>query len=127
MKLSTRSKGEIAMLKVMLRCAEKGLIVNIPSNNEICYDILIDDNNKFFRSQIKYCGRKHENNLQLNLESVRSKRKYYLSKNVDLLFVYVPSVDKVLIYNAKKFHKKTRIQINLINKNSPHYFGKYIW
>ena len=128
MKLLSSSKGEIAQLKVQIRAAEKNLISSIPQT-EVQYDIILDDNinKKIYRAQIKFCDRKHGNNLQLNLCDTDGKRNHYTSDDIDILLVFLSKVDKILIYNSKKFHKKTSIQINLNDKKSPHYFEKYIW
>lgn len=127
MKLSTRSKGEIAQLKVQLVAAGKNLPCSLPFNVDSFYDLLLDDKGKISRVQIKYCNRKHDDHLELRLDSPRSNRKHYSNKDVDLLLVFLPSKDVVLAYGPKKFHKKKVIQINLKDPNSKHYYKNYIW
>lgn len=131
--LKSRSKGEIAVLKVQLRCYEKNLVVSLPTNNEIYYDIIIDNPNnatELKRAQIKYCNRKssdNKKNLELILGDKKSKRIYYLKTDIQWILVYIPQLDVVLKYEQKQFHRKKTIQINLTNPSSIWYYKKYIW
>jgi hypothetical protein len=126
--LNTSFKGEIAQLKVMLRATEKNYMVSRP-NTDCHYDLVIDTG-KLTRVQIKYCNRKshgRESQLELRLDNTESNRKYYDRKDIDIILVYVPKIEKILMFESKRFHRKKTIHINLANKNSKHYYEKFIW
>lgn len=130
MKLLSRSKGEIAMLKVQLKIHEKNLVCSIPTNNELYYDLIIDNPNnsgEIARAQVKYCNRMHEKHLQLRLDSNNSKRIFYRSTDIDIVLVYIPKLDVILKYEKKHFHRRKRIQINLDNPKSKWHYKRYIW
>ncbi len=131
MKLFSRSKGQLAQLKVQIMAMNKNYSCSIPTNAESPYDIIIDNNKGIIsRAQIKYCNRKSsrsKNALELALFNTDSKRKHYLKENIDLLLVFLPRCDSILCYEPKFFHRKSRIQINLTNKQSKWYYKKYLW
>ncbi len=130
MKLLSRSKGEIAMLKVQLKAHEKNLVCSLPSNNELYYDLIIDNPQNargLQRVQVKYCNRKHGNNIELMLGNPRSKRIHYLKSDVNTILVYLVSKDIVLKYDQKHFHRKKQLQINLNNSKSKWFYKKFIW
>jgi hypothetical protein len=127
MKLRSISKGEIAQLRCQLEAAKKGFISSIPTI-EVGYDLLIDDGKDIIRAQIKYCNRKHSvGSLELSLVSKASERKYYSKKDIDIILVYLPIKDTILMFKPEKFHKRGQIQINLENKNSKHFYENFIW
>ena len=130
MKLSNRSKGQIAALKVQLRACEKEMLINIPSNNDIHYDVILDNykTKQIIRAQIKFCNRLHgKKNLELRLDSRTTKRIFYRYTDIDLLLVYIPKKDVVLSYGKKFFHRKKRLEINLSNPNSKWFYKNFIW
>ena len=131
MKLSTRSKGEIAMLKVQLKAYEKNLVVSFPTNNEIYYDLIIDNpknSKELKRSQVKYCNKKHgKNGLEIMLNNPSSKRIFYRHTDIDWLLVFLPSKDVILKYEQKYFHRKKRIYINLKQERSRWFYKHFIW
>lgn len=130
MTLNSRSKGEIACLKVQIRIYEKNLVPNFPDSNELCYDVIIDDpknSSKLARCQIKYCNRLHGNNLELRLDNKKSKRIHYSKTNIKYLLVYLPSKDVVLKYEKQHFHHKSRLTINLNDASSLWFYKNFIW
>jgi hypothetical protein len=130
MKLLTESKGIIAQLKVEMTAAYKNLNVSIPTNAHCCYDALIDYGDKILRAQIKYCNRRHNGRkylLELRLDNLVSKRPFYNKDDIDIILVYCPIPDTVLVYEAEKFHRCSSIRINLKDPNSKNYYKKYIW
>lgn len=131
MKLSTRTRGQIAVLKVQLKASEKELSISMPINNDLFYDIVLDNHKtkKIYRGQIKYCNRRHSNskNLELDLQNKRSKRIHYSKSDIDLLLVYLPEKDIVLKYEQEHFHKKRRLTINLSDVTSKWYYKNFIW
>jgi hypothetical protein len=120
----TKFKGEFAQLRVQIAAAHKGIIVSLPSTQER-YDIILDYNGKLLRGQIKYCDRRHKNNLQLSLS--KPNNKFYSKNDIDILLVYVPKVDRILAFHPKDFDKKERLQININDKKSSFYWENFKW
>lgn len=131
--INTHNKGEIAVLKCELRANEKGFIVSYPRNQHTRYDALVDDGIKIHKTQIKYLNRKvtgkRSKTLQLLLydDTGLSSRRPYSREEIDLLLIYCPIIDKVLIFNADFFNNKKTININLENKEADMYYEKFLW
>lgn len=128
--LKSRSKGEIAMLQVQLAAANKNYLISLPSSQESYYDILIDIKNKIIRAQVKFCNRKrskNKDNLELRLDSKKSKRIFYTKTMIDWILVFLPQKNVILKYEQEHFHKKKTITINLLDKQSKWFYGNYIW
>lgn len=51
MELSTAQKAEIAMAKVRMRAAERGIPVSVPTTDSVRYDLVIDDGGRLYRVQ----------------------------------------------------------------------------
>lgn len=130
MKLNNLSKGQIGQLKVELRANELGFSVSRPTF-DLRYDMILDDKKgNLCRVQIKYCDTEWQHSERKNyhdLLSLELKNNKYSNKDIDLLLVYVPRLDKILAFGPKLFHNKNRMKINLKNKNSKHYFKKFLW
>ncbi len=129
MKLTSRSKGQIAQLKIELEAANKNYIISRPSV-DCYYDLILDPGTKkeeIFRAQIKFCNRLHGNHLELRLDDKKSKRIYYSDSWIDCLLVYIPKFNVILKYGQKHFHHKKRLTINLDDINSPYYYKNFIW
>ena len=131
-KLLTRTRGQIAVLKVQLKATELGWLVNVPLNNEIYYDLVLDNfkSKELKRVQIKYCNRRtsrNKNNLELNLTSRCSKRIFYKKTDIDWILVFIPEKDVVLKYEQEHFHRKKTLTINLVDKDSVYHYGRYVW
>lgn len=122
-KKSTNQKGEIAQLKVQLEAIKRGFTCSIPTT-EVRYDLIIDDNLKMNRVQIKSCNRKDKRGLQLRLDR---RGSLYTKEEIDFILVYVPLVDTILCYPPEIFHNKIAININLYDENSKYYWEKFIW
>ena len=128
MDLNNNSKGQIAQLKCQLRAAEKNIITSLPLV-PARYDLALDIDNKIIRAQIKYCDAKDhsKNTLILRLERKHLGQKSYDKNDIDLLLVFIPRIDKVLVFYPNQFHKISKIRINLKNPKSYNYWGKFIW
>lgn len=124
----TICKGEMAQLLIEVECAKRNIIVSRPSV-AVRYDLLLDINNKIYRTQIKYLNRKAGNNcLELKIEDKRYKnKKVYTDKEIDLMLIYCPRIDKILCLEQRDFHNKKTIRINLTNPKAPSYYQKYLW
>lgn len=129
MRLSSKSRGQIAQLKIELESANRGYVISRPSV-DCYYDVLIDTVKSIIRCQIKYCNRRSSSNkanLELRLDNHGTKRIFYSKTMVDYIFVYLPQKDIILKYEQKQFHRKKTIQINLTNPSSKWHFSKFIW
>lgn len=139
MELSTAQKAEIAIAKVQMRVAEKGIAMSIPTTDSVRYDAIIDDGTKLFRVQIKYCDRRSTNSdgaVSLELTSYHRSGKLsytgYTADEIDVMIVYVPRIDKLLWFGPETFEGKQAIQIRLEPTKSGQVKGclfahNYIW
>ena len=138
--MNTRAsfKGQIAVSKIQLEAARRNIIVSIPFVEDSRYDMILDINNKLYRTQVKYLNRLHVPDrgkglvgLELNITRPRKNRgsctKPYLSSEIDLLLLYCPRIDKILALSSKYFHNKKTIRINLATPSAPMYYKKFIW
>lgn len=104
--------GAYAESKVQTEAIRKGYIVSIPVI-DTRYDLLLDDKINIIRVQIKYVNRKaNSGSVCLCLcRDIKYKKQYYTSKQIDLLLVYIPKIDKILAFGPKYFHNKNGITI----------------
>jgi len=112
--MSSGLKGELAVLRVLMRAVEKGWIASRPTR-ECRYDLILDDGNILYRVQVKYCNRRATNAdgavcLDLTKGGARKPRPY-LDKEIDALVVYVVPVDALIWVGADIFHGKRHLQI----------------
>jgi len=107
----TYQKGEIARMKVLLRAAEKGIVVCVPTV-EARYDLVMEIDGTLHRVQVKYtdCMTKCASGsvfLDLRKETRNNgKKRPYTKKEVDLILVYVLKTDTVVCLEPKHFHNK---------------------
>lgn len=120
--------GQIAQLKIQIKAIEKGLTVSTPNLPQCRYDIILDDKKNIIRGQIKFCNSKtSKNTLLICLDKGKHHGKMYSDKEIDIILVYVPILDKILMYPPKMFNNKRHISINLSNPKSKYFFGKFVW
>lgn len=116
--MNTNQKGEIAQLKVQLRAAELGVTLSKPTT-EVRYDFVMEERGKLLRAQVKWggCPSSHSSgSVQVDLRKDSpqgAKKRTYSDREVDVLLVYVPQLDKVLRFWADRFHGKPAIVIRL--------------
>jgi hypothetical protein len=113
----THRKGEIAQIKVMLRAAEKGVVLSKPLI-ESRYDFILDDGEKLERVQVKYAGGKlthSQGSVRINLKSWegRKMRRRYSVNEVDALLVYIPQIDKILRFEANFFCEREGFAVRI--------------
>lgn len=111
----TYQKGIIAELKVQLRAAEKGFIVSRPTT-EARYDLIIDTGDERLRVQVKYADAKIGQAIHLDLRKQtrnRGPRKTYTADEVDLILVYLPTLDLVSALKPEMFQGKGSISLRL--------------
>jgi len=110
--LTTVQKGEIAMLKCSLRAAELGFIISRPTI-ECRYDAVLDDGERLLRAQIKYCDRQMVG-CSVHLGLAKRNGKTYSKAEIDIILIYLPSVDKVVRVGPESFDGKRYVIIRLV-------------
>ena len=116
--MDTNDKGEYALLKVKQLALERSLCLSAPTMPNCRYDLIVDCGERLVRAQVKYADGKSSQStgcVQLNLRKItrgnRSGKQFYTAKEVDVLIVYVPKIDKLLWLEAPHFHNKQTITI----------------
>jgi hypothetical protein len=106
--MTTVQKGELAFIKCALRALELGVLVSKPTI-DARYDAILDVKGKLYKVQIKYCDRFSSRvNGAVELNLTRRGRRYTASE-IDVLLVYIPSIEKILWLPASHFDKKCSI------------------
>lgn len=120
MELDTAQKAEIATAKVQIRAAEKAITLSLPTSDSTRYDAVIDDGNRLYRVQIKYCDRRSTSTdgaLSCDLVTYHRSGKLsyagYTALEIDAIIVYLPRIDKLLWFGPEIFAGKQAIQIRL--------------
>ena len=122
MKITTNTKGQLAVSKSELRAFELGFLPSRPLF-DARYDLIIDDGKKLSRLQIKYADGKPTNTngaVVVKLEYIDRKNQTYTyqSNEVDALVVYIPKIDKLCFFPKKVFVGKRKLNIRIaLTKN----------
>lgn len=117
MKLTTNTKGQLAVSKAEIRAFELGYLPSRPLY-DARYDLIIDNGKKLIRVQVKYANGKSKNSsgsviVKLEYED-RKKRLYtYKETEVDVLVVYIPGIDKLCLFPREIFTSKRKLSIRL--------------
>src|SRR5205823_7369360 len=88
---STAQKGEIAMLRVLQRSAERGWLASRPTR-DCRYDLVLDDGARLYRVQVKYAGRRAthcEGAVSLDFTKGGTRNGIYLDREIDAVLAYV--------------------------------------
>jgi hypothetical protein len=117
--LTTNQRGQLALLKVEQRAIELGMIVSRPTI-ECRYDLILDDGT-LRRAQVKYAGGRAWKGrfgvIAVGLRKWRSGGRKclpsYSASEVDLLFVYVPCLDRILRFEPALFAGRRELHIRL--------------
>lgn len=117
MKLTTNTKGQLAVSKAELRAFELGYLPSRPLY-DARYDLIVDVESKLLRLQVKYADGKSSNSsgsVVVKLEYTdRRKNTYTYQKNeVDGLIVYIPRIDKLCFFPKNVFVGKRKLNIRL--------------
>src|SRR5437870_5581965 len=100
--LTTDLKGQIALLKVLLAAAKKGAAVSLPTA-PVRYDCIVDYQGRLFRAQVKYADGKSPRSAGVVRVDFRRRKRCYTKEEIDVLFVYVPQVDRVCWFPPEIF------------------------
>ncbi len=116
--MDTNDKGEYALLKVKQLALERNITLSEPTMPSRRYDLIVDCGERLVRAQVKYAdGRCSQTtgSVYLNLRKVtrgnKPGKQFYTAKEVDVLIVYVPKIDKLLWLESPYFHNKKCIII----------------
>ena len=89
-KLQKKTKGDIAELAVAKKLIENGWKVLFPYGENHRYDLVIEQDNKFVRVQVKYTTPKN-GVLEINCKSSNNwSVLHYSPKDIDIIAAYNP-------------------------------------
>ena len=111
-------KADLARLKVEMRALELGIICSRPVVEGTRYDLILDQDGKLYRAQVKYgngSSTKCKGVVQINLRKAirREKNQPYTDKDIDILLIYVPKIDKVCSFGPEIFNHKSSLSIRI--------------
>jgi PD-(D/E)XK endonuclease len=116
--LTSEQKGELAQLKVQLRAVEKGCVVSRPTV-QCRYDMIIDDGKRLLRAQVKYGDRSTQRSQGAVRVDLRKRHKsFYDDREIDVLFVYLPKIDRVLAFMAENFSGCKELCVRFTHPNN---------
>lgn len=109
--MSTTSKGEEALQRVILRAVQKDVQASRPVMEGGRYDLVLDIEGRLWKVQVKYAGQSHGGAIKILTASTdcRGKKgKLYEDHEVDLVFAYSPVTNKVYrlppgLWRGKRF------------------------
>jgi len=108
--MNTKEVGEIAVLAVAKKLAERGIKVAFPLGDSARYDLLLELNGRFARVQVKSSQNK-KGVLQVRLWNKSTKRgevvkKNYLPGQVEALIAYNRSNDSIYILSPTMLRQR---------------------
>lgn len=116
--MDTNDKGEFALLKVKQIALERNILLSQPTMANCRYDLIVDCGERLVRAQVKWADgitSKCSGSVALNLRKItrgnKPGKQFYTSKEVDVLLVYLPKIDKVLWLESPYFHGRTALTI----------------
>lgn len=117
MKVTSNTKGQLAVSKAELRALELGYIPSRPLFDSR-YDLIIDKGEKLERIQVKYANGHSTNSngsVVVKLEYIDRHKKTFTYQNneVEALVVYIPRIDKLCYLPKKVFVGKRKLSIRV--------------
>lgn len=124
--MNTDMKGEIGESSVIKDLMLKGYKVLQPLN-KLEFDLVAYKDALFIKIQVKYCT-KINGSLQIRLYTVSNGKPNIWYKDIDIIAVYSPELDKVLYLNFKDLNVKSefRIRIDPTNAKNIHWWEDYL-
>jgi hypothetical protein len=117
--ITTNQLGEFAVVKVQERAFEKGVVVSRPTI-ECRYDLIVDDHERLYRTQVKYAGSLNgaaRGHVAVGLRKWRNDGRAvipcYRAAEIDLLLVYVAVIDRVLAFGPEVFDGRGALCIRI--------------
>jgi len=119
MKITTNTKGQLAVSKAELRAFELGFLPSRPLY-DARYDLIIDNGKRLLRVQVKYADGRSTNSggsVIVKLEYEDRQKNVYTHNNseVDVLVVYIPCINKLCYFPKEVFIGKRKISIRINN------------
>lgn len=116
MKHHTKTKGDLAVLKIQLDLYEKGYVTGAPATEHAPFDLFGWKNGKAFTIQAKYRSVNTQGTLTVNFSNSYSDSKgahtVIVNKDlIDLYAVYCPETDKCYYFNADDYGKSVSLRI----------------
>jgi hypothetical protein len=113
--MNSIDKGYLGEMKVAAWAAEKGYVLSKPLC-EARYDFILDDGFQLHRVQVKYVDytRKDMGAIQVDFRSEcrnSGYRKLYSDSEIDLMLVYIASLDVVCKLMPDDFKGKTSMSL----------------
>jgi len=136
MMTTTTLKGELALLKVLLRAVEKNVMMSRPVTDNCRYDLIMDLDGKLSRVQVKYAGagslRKHvQGSFMVQTASVghNQRKKRYTANEVDFIAAYSPLTDRVYLLPSCLWEGKSCLSLRYERpkNNVAHYVDAKLW
>ncbi|MDP3875331.1 MAG: group I intron-associated PD-(D/E)XK endonuclease [bacterium] len=93
----TQRKGDVAVAQAIARFTKLGYDVSLPITESAAYDLIIDDDGKLRKVQVRYCGAG-----DVDLRRIHSNSKGYVVKKTkngayDWLYIFYPDKGEYLI------------------------------
>lgn len=101
--MKSKEKGDIAVAQAIHYFMSNGYEVCLPIGDKRPYDLVVEEDGKLFRVQVKYAGYyKGDNKYKAALRSMGGNQSYHTAKkyndtDFDLLFVYVENNRRFVI------------------------------
>ena len=118
MKITTNTKGQLAVSKSELRAFELGYLPSRPLF-DTRYDLILDDSETLKRVQIKYADGSPSHSsgavvVKLDYEDRKKNVHTYKEQEVDALIVYIPKIDRLCYFPQSVFVGKRKINIRIV-------------
>ena len=129
MKHHTKTKGDLAVLKVKVDLYEKGWLPLTPETEHAPFDLVGYKDDKFLRIQVKYRATVKDGRIEVAFRTSWADRhgshiKYYDKKNLDLFAIYCPCTSKIYYLDPKGFSKSAVLDTK--NRTTGHRADDYI-
>ena len=121
--MDTRHKGEIALLKVQQRAAEKGFYCSKPTMEGCRYDLIVDDGKRLWRAQAKYAGDCKRNDSSGSVRVGLAKRssggngpknRLYTREEIDVVIAYIPRTEQIVWLAPEVWERKRDVHLRVV-------------
>lgn len=113
--MSRKLKEKMAELKVEMMAAQKGWTVSRPTSTSR-YDLVLDDGDRLHRAQVKYAGAEPKASsgvVYFFANNGPDSPAFYSNKEIDVIVVYIPQIDKLVWIGPEFFEGKSAFYIRL--------------
>lgn len=115
--MNTWQKGELARIEVIKRAIEKGCVPSTPVFEQCRYDLIIEENGKLERVQVKYSEQKTKSSsgsyfvdFRRNNNGSTLKRRYS-ALEIDAIMVYIKPMGVICKLGPKDFDGKSSVTL----------------